>query len=167
MNKASEDYINDKIRNNPVFEQVPHDNLFLAELCGKFSVKKFKSGSVIAEEGRSSSALYILVSGEAEIIKKTPAGDTYNTGLFTEKDNFSFGEFSLIRDDFNEFTVRSETDTEWAVLPGEKFRAYSDLNPEAGFPVVFRVAEMLSDEVNKVRRDMMTLYEALVHEIKS
>ncbi len=167
MKRKPDNRIIDKIRNNPVLANLLLDETSFSDIYIRIAEKKFKAGMIIAQEGGKSSSMYILLSGKAEIIKKTPSGDLFNAGFVFDRDDFFFGESSLIKDDFYDFSVRSETNTVWLELPGDKFRTFAEDNPSACFPVVMAVAEMISEKIRKVRKDMMTLYEALVHEIKS
>ncbi len=157
----------EKIKENPLFRSFSGDDEHSEVLYRNCSLRKYKSGHTVAEEGEASTSLYILVSGKADIIKRTPSGDTYNAGTADDKDNFFFGESSLIRPGIYDFSVRASSDSEYLVLPGSKFRLFSENNPAVCLPAVFKIAELLSDKVKKVQNDMMTLYDALVHEIKS
>ncbi len=162
-----EEIILDKIKKNPVFSALVDDRVSLSILLKQFSRRSFKKGEVIVKEGDSGSELFILFHGAVDLVKRTPAGDTYNVETVSDDENFFFGETGLIKPERYDITVVARYDSDCLILSGESFKRISSTHPSAGLPVVMKIAEILADRVRKVQNDMMTLYDALVHEIKS
>ncbi len=79
------------IKTNRLFKQLPREER--QRLAALFSFLEIPKGSTIIEQGRDADAMYILLSGSADVVRKT---DTTNTKLATLQAGDVFGEVSVL-----------------------------------------------------------------------
>lgn len=105
---------------------------------GELLTKKlFKKGETMVREGAESYNLYIVVSGEATVIKSY-LGKKINVRILKKGD--VFGALSLITDSSRAATVVAKTDMEVSMIYREDF---------------ISILEKLPPEVNKIMRELM------------
>jgi CRP/FNR family transcriptional regulator, cyclic AMP receptor protein len=135
----------------------------IAALCTR---KKFRKGTSIIKEGEYGDELFILLSGEIEIVKVTLQGEHYTLSTLNSKMGGVFvGEFALIDNDRRSATVIAKTECECLVIKRNKFIDFGDKNPEIGLNVTRALAKQLSLMQRKTNSDVITLFSALVEEI--
>jgi CRP-like cAMP-binding protein len=99
--------------------------------------QEFKKGETIVQEGMESYNVYVVMSGEAEVIK-SPFGK--ETKIRTLKKGDVFGALSLITKSPRSATVVARTDIEVGMIYKEDFLS---------------VLEKLPPEVNQIMKEMM------------
>lgn len=98
-------------------------------LAGIGRVRAYPSGTTIVEEGASATALYIVVSGRARIVR---VGETIGEVV---RGDF-FGELALIEEQPRSATVIAEEDTECLLFPAWEFTALLAEHPELAVPIM-------------------------------
>lgn len=146
-----------EIRNDP-----DHMNRLL-EICTTIS---FKSGEQIIREGDLGSGMYILSKGGVTIRKRTRSGDTYTVVNLRAADNVFFGELSLIDDERRSATVIASEDSECLEITKAAFTKLGDEHPSLGLPITREIARILASRLRKTNEDMMTIFDALLNELK-
>jgi CRP/FNR family transcriptional regulator, cyclic AMP receptor protein len=135
----------------------------IVQICTK---KTFKKGSYLIKEGDYGDTLYIILSGEIEILKKTLQNEKYTvTSLYADMGGLSVGELALIDNDQRSATVYATTDCECLVITRNDFIEFGDENPEIGLNITRVIASQLSSKLRKSTSDVITLFSALVEEI--
>jgi CRP-like cAMP-binding protein len=135
----------------------------IAQICTK---KIFKKGNYLIKEGDYGDTLYIILSGEIEILKKTLQNEKYTvTSLYAEMGGLSVGELALIDNDQRSATVYATTDCECLVITRNDFIKFGDENPKIGLNITRVIASQLSSKLRKSTSDVITLFSALVEEI--
>ncbi len=129
----------------PMFSNLTRNDLIdVVAMCKLCSYEK---GEDIILEGGQSSALYTLVSGSVDIIKKgTTAGSSIK--LNTLKCGAVFGETSLFLQEPATATVRACEDTIVMAFMRETFSAYINSHPKGG--LVF-MTYIILDLIRKLR----------------
>jgi CRP-like cAMP-binding protein len=98
-------------------------------LAGIGRVRAYPGGTTIVEEGASATALYIVVSGRARIVRN---GETIGEVV---RGDF-FGELALIEEQPRSATVIADEDTECLLFPAWEFTALLAEHPELAVPIM-------------------------------
>ncbi len=141
----------------PMFSQLDKQDLDeLPSICDLFS---FEAGEVIIHEGKVSSSIYTLLSGDVDVLKK---GQHKEEILITTlKTGSTFGETSIFLNEPSTASVRSKSLSLIMALSREKFSAYINRHPRAGLVlmtfIVYGLLEKLrsSNEVIAFEKEFM------------
>ena len=155
-----------KLKKIPLFAEIKDDSDYMSELLQISRLKHFSAGEVIIKEGDIGGELYIVINGVVEIRKKTRAGDDYTVVILNSEQNVFFGELALIDDDKRSATVIASEDTDCLAINKKDFLSLGDLYPQIGLPVTRAISRILASSLRKTTQDMLTLFDALVNEIK-
>ena len=98
-------------------------------LAGIGRVRAYPGGTTIVEEGASATALYIVVSGRARIVRGGQTIGEVARGDF-------FGELALIEEQPRSATVVADEDTECLLFPAWEFTALLAEHPELAVPIM-------------------------------
>lgn len=100
----------------PIFSSLDDKELdALAEAANK---EECSNGTVIIEEGSSGKALYIIIKGAAEVVKRENEVESIIVEL---KEGEHFGEMSLIEDAQTSATIRATEDMEYISIARDDF----------------------------------------------
>ena len=106
--------------------------------------KEYQQGDVIFSEGDPGKALYIILDGSVEIVKRCGSEDkvlvTLSAGSF-------FGELALIQESSRAVTARAETAAEVVMLARRDFLALLDLDPRVAAKITLAIARLLAMRV--------------------
>ncbi len=151
----------------PLFTGICKNKGYMNEVSRICTIRKYKKDELIIKEGDIGSEMFIVYDGAVEIIKKTRAGDDYTVVKLKAEYNVFFGEMALIDDDKRSATVLSSEDSIFIVLEKDDFEKLGNKHPEIGLPVTRVILKTLASRLRKTNEDMLTLFDALVNEIKS
>ncbi len=98
-------------------------------LAGIGRVRAYPGGTTIVEEGATATALYIVVSGKARIVR---GGETIGEVV---RGDF-FGELALIEEHPRSATVIADEDTECLLFPAWEFTALLAEHPELAVSIM-------------------------------
>lgn len=129
----------DALRRSPLFELLsPAELEVVAELSRPV---RFAAGEIVFEKGEMGDALYVLASGEIEILAGGgPEARPFAVRAAPE----SFGEMSLVDREERWATVRARTDCTALALTAENFTAFRKRSRDGFTLVVVNVARVLS-----------------------
>lgn len=120
----------------------------LQEISGFCTKLELESGDTfIAENDLQSRDLFILCRGRVEIITSS-SGITSSESIISEHDKELFGEISWITGRRRTATVRCVGEVEAIHIDGEKFMAYLQSHPEAGFSVMRTIARLMANALS-------------------
>lgn len=142
-----------------------NDRRILEIVYDNVSIKNYKSGEVIINEGDFGDEFYILSSGKVHISKSTLSGDALALADLDDSMNIFFGETALISNDERTATVTALSDCRVLVLTRKSFDSICEAEPVFGYKVLKVLAGRLSNTIRSVNRDKTVLYEALFNEI--
>ncbi len=125
---------------SPLFEMLSNQELeYVADLSRP---RKFTAGQVVFEEGELGDSLYVIVSGEVEVLRRDEKG---NPQLLTQLGPPEFfGEMSLIDKEYRSATVRARTDSELLQLTAENLTTFRKQHRDGFTFVVINIARVLS-----------------------
>ncbi len=156
-----------KLKQIPLFAGIIENNDFMNEISKISTIRKFRKDELIIKEGEIGSEMFIVYTGAVEIIKRTRAGDDYTVVKLKAEHNIFFGEMALIDDDKRSATVLSSEDSTFIVIEKDDFIKLGNKHPEIGLPVTRVILKTLASRLRKTNEDMLTLFDALVNEIRS
>jgi CRP/FNR family transcriptional regulator, cyclic AMP receptor protein len=157
----------EKLKKITLFAEIKENEDYLSKLINICRIKNFSKGDVIIKEGEIGGEMYIIFKGAIEIRKRTRAGDDYTVFKSDAEQNFFFGELALIDDDKRSATVIASEDSSFLVISKKAFIKLGNENPGIGLPVTRAIAQKLSAALRKTTDDMLTIFDALVEEMRS
>lgn len=116
----------------------------LAALC---VAKKFESGSVIVEEGTTGLGLFALISGAAEISKRTDEGQVV---LATIGPGDILGEMALVDDNPRSATAVAMETTDALLITRSSFQSLVSKDPEIAWCIVPTLAERIRELQDRI-----------------
>jgi len=130
----------------PMFRGLTPEELH--EIVGISKLLRVKKGVTVIEEGDEGAAMYILVEGVCEVLKRLPGGDT--TRLATLNAPTAFGEMALIDQDRRSASVLSETDVVLFQINLQSFNKLRAALSPAAFKILREVAPLLCSRVRQI-----------------
>jgi CRP-like cAMP-binding protein len=150
----------------PLFTDLKGDRLALEYLATLFEDRTYGSGEEILSEGKPGEEMYLLVQGQAVVMRHTLEGEEYRVAILNGGHGVFFGEGGLLDAEPRTATIRAETECQTLVLKVKKFEEMGRLHPEWAYPVMKRIARATMNRMRKANDDLMLLYKALVSEVR-
>lgn len=157
----------DKLKQIPLFAGICENDDFMNEVSRICTIRKFRKDEKIIKEGDVGSEMFIVYDGAVEIVKRSRAGDDYTVVKLKAEYNVFFGEMALIDDDKRSATVIASEDSIFIVMDKNDFEKLGNRKPEIGLPITRVILKTLASRLRKTNEDMLTIFDALVNEIKS
>jgi len=162
------DYVLDKLKEVSFFSMFANDIDMIKRIAEMCTRRFYRKGKPIIREGNFGDELFIVISGQIDIIKKTLQNEPYtvttmNAGLGA----VYVGEIALIDNDRRSASVYAKTDCRCLVISRVDFIKFGDENPQAGLAITRAIASRLCANLRKSNTDIITLFSALVEEISS
>lgn len=157
----------EKLKQIPLFAGICENDEYMNEVSRICTTRKYRKEEHIIKEGDIGSEMFIVYDGAVEIIKRSRAGDDYTVVKLKAEYNVFFGEMALIDDDKRSATVLASEDSVFIVIDKDDFEKLGNRKPEIGLPVTRVILKTLASRLRKTNEDMLTLFDALVNEIRS
>ncbi|MEE2959917.1 MAG: cyclic nucleotide-binding domain-containing protein [Myxococcota bacterium] len=129
------------------------DNLLTTELtmlADLFTVKEYKTGELVFDEGNVGDSMYVIAEGIVEVLRRNPDGEFQAIAELGERQ--FFGEMSLIDKEYRSATVRAKQGAKLLQLSNENLHIFAR-NYRNGFTwVVVNIARVLSTRLREVNR---------------
>jgi CRP/FNR family cyclic AMP-dependent transcriptional regulator len=155
-----------KLKGIPLFAEIRDTDKNMQTLLRFCTMRTYKNGSTVFSEGESGSEMFIVYSGSVEILKRTRAGDTYTVARLKAEHNVFFGELALIDDDTRSATVLAMENSEFVVISKQDFLELGASHPAIALSITRAIARILASRLRKTTGDMITIFDALLDEIK-
>ena len=155
-----------RIKKIDLFSDFLKDEERLKNVCSKIQIEKFKTGQVIIKEGELGDKLYILNKGTVRILKNTVSQEKYTVTLLMSDANIFFGEMALIDSDKRSATVVAESNCEVYSLDRKSYTKLCEKDPLMGYKITLHIAKRIALSLRKMNTDVITLFDALVNEVK-
>lgn len=125
---------------SPLFELLSTTELeYVAELSRP---RQVKAGEVVFQEGELGDALFVIASGEVEVMRKDGQG-ALRTITAIGSPQF-FGEMSLIDKEYRSATVRAKTECTLLHLTAENLTAFRRQHRDGFTFIIINIARTLS-----------------------
>jgi len=164
MNRSE---IIEKLKQIPLFAGICENDEYMNEVSRICTIRKYRKDEKIIKEGDVGSEMFIVYDGAVEIVKRSRAGDDFTVVKLKAEHNVFFGEMALVDDDKRSATVIASSDSVFIVIDKNDFEKLGNRNPEIGLPITRVILKTLTSRLRKTNEDMLTLFDALVNEIKS
>ena len=159
--------VTEKLKQIPLFAEISGNDDYMSRLEAICRWRTVAGGHVVIQEGEKGSEMYIMLSGNVEIRRRTRAGDDYTVVKLRAEDNVFFGEMALIDDDVRSATIVTAVDSDFLLISKEDFMKLGDERPEIALPVTRVIAGILASRLRKTTGDMLTIFDALVSELQA
>jgi CRP-like cAMP-binding protein len=137
------------LRRSPLFEMLsPAELGALGDLSRSV---RFAAGDVLITEGEAGASLYVLVSGEVDVLRRE--GGTEKV-LATLAAPASLGEMSLIDREVRSATIRARTECVALQLTAENFASFRKRSRDGFTLFVINVARVLSARLRETNRKL-------------
>lgn len=138
------------LRRSPLFEMLSDAEI---EVLSDLSrLRKFAAGEVVFSEGEAGEALFVLQSGEVEVLTRGAGGA--EAVLATLGPPASFGEMSLVDREVRSATVRARTECSALQLTAENFTAFRKRSRDGFTLFLVNVARVLSSRLRESNRKL-------------
>jgi aspartate ammonia-lyase len=112
-----------------------------------FSSRSYKEGSFIFKENSPRNAVFIICSGEIELIKRTPFGEEKRLSFFGPND--FLGEGSLMDNFPHSTSARAMTDAELLALPHPALKELFDEHSSMALKIYKQLAKVITRRMNQ------------------
>ena len=125
---------------SPLFEMLSNQELeYVADLSRP---RRFDATQVIFEEGELGDSLYIIASGEVDVLRRDATGAQKVIAALGAQQ--FFGEMSLIDKEYRSATIRARSDCELLHLTAENLTSFRKQHRDGFTFVIINIARMLS-----------------------
>lgn len=125
---------------SPLFEMLSNQELeYVADLSRP---RRFDATQVIFEEGELGDSLYIIASGEVDVLRRDATGAQKAIAALGAQQ--FFGEMSLIDKEYRSATIRARSDCELLHLTAENLTSFRKQHRDGFTFVIINIARMLS-----------------------
>ncbi|MGB8931054.1 MAG: cyclic nucleotide-binding domain-containing protein [Anaeromyxobacteraceae bacterium] len=133
------------LRQSPLFELVSNAEL---DVLGELSKPvRFARGEAIFTEGEVGASLYVLVSGEVEVVRRAPDGAEKPLAVLDAP--AVFGEMALIDREPRSATVRARSDCVALQLTAENFATFRKHSRDGFTLVIVNIARLLASRLRE------------------
>jgi len=138
----------DVLKTSPLFEMLSQPEL---EVLGELSkLRRYAPGDIVFEEGDLGDSLYVIVSGQFDVVKRVePSGERL---LATLKDRDFFGEMSLVDKEYRSATVRARSDAQLLQLSAENLIAFRRTYKDGFAFLLINIARVLSGRLRETNQ---------------
>lgn len=128
----------------------------LDRIAGLVTYCVYDSGEIVVEEGARSRALFILLEGQVDVIKKDEGADRH---LATLGRDAIFGELGLVLGEPRTATVEASKRVDLLRLDGEKFTSLRGEHDLAAYKIEHNILTMLAERQASMNQELMSLME--------
>lgn len=149
-----------------LFERCIDNEAFLTQLHEYCTVKHFRANTAVIREGEEGTAMFIGISGSIEVNKTTRAGDVFTLIPSYSAAGASFGELSLIDNEKRSATVRTTSKSQFYKIEKKDFDSLCNRFPKEGILIIQKLARHVSGFLRETNENMISLFDALVDEVR-
>jgi CRP-like cAMP-binding protein len=137
---------------SPLFEMLSNQELeYVADLSRP---RRFSPGQIIIEEGELGDSVYVIASGEVEVVRKDTGGEEKVITVLGQRE--FFGEMSLIDKEYRSATVRARGEVELLHLTAENLTTFRKQHRDGFTFVVINIARILSARLRDANARLAT-----------
>ena len=124
----------------------------IAALSEEISLKK---GEIIFREGEKADKLHFLINGSVALRVKLTSRPESITVSFVSSPYQSFGWSGIVAPHHYTSSAECEEDSTLMLISAAPFMKLLEQNPEAGFKVILRIAEIIADRLRNSRQALL------------
>lgn len=137
----------------PMFNELSEDVTSL--IAAKAELKKFDAGELIFKEGDNAHSIHFLVNGTIALKVQIMTRPDHVTVSYIGKQNDCFGWSGLVSPNYYTASAICEDPTEVLEIKGVDLLAILEQHPAAGFRVMHRMANLVSDRLRNSRQALI------------
>ena len=136
-----------------LFRDVPADILKeVADISEEVFVAK---DGYVFREGERADKLHLLVKGSIALRVKLTSRPESVTVSIVSRPHQTLGWSGLVAPNHYTASAHCEEDSMLVALPADKFMKILEAHPEAGFKIILRVTEIISDRLRNSRQTLL------------
>lgn len=136
-----------------LFKGVPEGVLHeIASICQEISVK---GGDVVFREGEKADLLHLLVKGSIALRVKLTSRPEHVTVSIVARPHQTLGWSGVVKPFHYTATAFCEEDSQLIAIPAQGFLDILEKHPEAGFKIMLRITEIISDRLRNSRQALL------------
>ncbi len=156
-----------KLAQIPLFSSFSKDNESLKKLNDICSIREFDNESIVIAEKSKGDEMFIVYEGSVEIRKKTRSGDEYTVVQLNAEHNVFFGELAIVSEGERSATVVTKSKSIFLTISKNDFELFCEDHPKIGLHITKEILKTVATRLRKTNEDMLTIFDALVNEIKN
>lgn len=121
----------------------------IAALSEEISIKK---GEIIFREGEKADKLHFLINGSVALRVKLTSRPESVTVSFVSSPHQSFGWSGIVAPHHYTSSAECEEDSTLMIISAKPFMKLLEENPESGYKVILRIAEIIADRLRNSRQ---------------
>jgi len=157
----------EKLAQIPLFSSFSDDKKSIDKLDAICSIRNYSNEAVVIAEGENGDEMFIVLDGKVEIRKRTRSGDEYTVVQLEAKHNVFFGELAIVSDGERSATVVTKSESTFIVITKSHFENFCEDHPRLGLHITKEILKTVAERLRKTNDDMLTIFDALVNEIKN
>jgi len=141
------------IRAIPMFNEL--SDTVLTKIASLSTTSTYKPGDFIFREGDNAKSLHFLIKGNIALKVQIMTKPDSITVSYISKENDCFGWSGLVSPNYYTASALCENETQVLEIPGEALLHVLEAYPEAGFKVMHRMANLVSDRLRNSRQALI------------
>lgn len=129
-----------------LFRGLDDDNA--AAICSRLATKEFAEGEVILHEGECVQALWIILSGECDVLRTHSDGQEHVLATLNAGD--VFGEMSFVRNAPHSASIRACRSVSVCFFRRDDFCELAEERPAAAYRITSNVAAVLAERLHRM-----------------
>ena len=127
----------------------------LDEIAGICETIKAEKDSFVFREGDKADKLHLLLSGSIALRVKLTSRPDSVTVSFLNIPHQTLGWSGVVSPNHYTASAYCEEDTELVAIPSDKFMQILDQNPDAGYKIMLRITQVISDRLRNSRQALL------------
>lgn len=154
-------------RRNPLYVRLRNVSLFrdlafgeLREVVQVIRTRNYGAGDVIFEQGVPGDGVYIVLSGQVDIVQ-ADAESGEQVFLSRSAVGSFFGETALLDDAPRSASATAGTETELALFPREALLTLAEQRPHLGVKIALQLSQVIAERLRRTNRGLRTVRDEL------
>jgi len=127
----------------------------LDEIAGICETIKAEKDSFVFREGDVADKLHLLLTGSIALRVKLTSRPDSVTVSFLNSPHQALGWSGVVAPNHYTASAYCEEDTELIAIPSDKFMQILDRNPDAGYKIMLRITQIISDRLRNSRQALL------------
>jgi CRP-like cAMP-binding protein len=136
-----------------LFRDVSKDALM--EIAAISDTVKVAKNDFVFREGEKADKLHLLISGSIALRVNLTSRPESVTVSFVNRPHQTLGWSGVVAPNHYTASALCEEDTELLVIPSDKFLQILDKYPDAGYKVMLRITQIISDRLRNSRQALL------------
>lgn len=136
-----------------LFKGVSDDTL--KEIASISDTIKVGKGELVFREGEKADKLHLLVNGSIALRVNLTSRPDSVTVSFINIPHQTLGWSGVVAPNHYTASAFCEEDTELLVIPSDQFLQILDAHPEAGYKIMLRITQIISDRLRNSRQALL------------